>query len=408
MRILTAAPVLIALGLLAGCSSSSGDSGTPGDQDAMAGDGPGGSDTGTGSGRDATGMSTDGAPDAGQTGRDADMSGMDATGPGDTGLVVRPELVPGSHVGFTAARVDIGDAFMDVTARLGQGMRSMAMGSRSFEWTIDGAHVTVWFANTNASADMPPNDVHPTDKVLWIAVDGSAFPGKTDNGIGIGSMKTMVEQAAPNGYGPAPHSAPLMNGGSIGLYYKTGFLVAYDNTNTVTTFTVCKAYPAAPDGAIDPSHARFQFTAGDLNATVISFQGGQAGSTNDQVKMLLGPPDGEGEVTIGTQMLHLISYAFIGIEVFSPASGQIGAGTTIFASVHAPYYGSLSGGGMIGVGSTRPDFEAALNVGTGQPSQGTPGLVCYELGMSKIAGVTYSADATPVVTTISLVFPQCP
>src|SRR5207244_1388777 len=151
-------------------------------------------------------------------------------------------------------------------------------------------------------------------------VDGG-FPGKTMKGFGIGSMKTAVEAASPAGYGAAPHSVPITMGagagGSLSLYYKTGFLTAYDVGGLVTTFTVCKAYGLAPDGTLDGQGARLHFAAnGDIKGSILALPpNGQNGTSFTDVKTLLGPPDGEGNVMLGGQQLHLLSYGFIGIEV---------------------------------------------------------------------------------------------
>jgi hypothetical protein len=269
----------------------------------------------------------------------------------------------------------------------------------------------VWFANTGLSSDMAPNDVHDTDKVLWIAVDGAAFTGKTPNGIGIGSNRTMVQAAAPQGYGNSPRNVPITSGagagGSLDLYYKTGFIAAYDANGNITTFTVFHSYPVPPDGSLDAMGARIPFMAGELDGSVFSLTNGQNGTSLRDVKNLLGAPDGDGNVMLGNQQLHLLSYGFIGLEVFALPNG-IYANQVLMISVHAPYYGTFNGSATVGVGSARTDVEAALGNPTSMNSANTQNLVCYDYGGARMVGVTYSTDNPPAATTITLALPQCP
>jgi hypothetical protein len=405
-------PWAILSAFIGACSSSSaldgGNIGPPVDS---------GTDAGNG-GRD--GMATDngtGGQDASDSGSPADtgMMGMDS-GPGidamtpDTGVTLMPELVPGSHVTLASARIDLTDSFMDVMNKLGAGTRTNVMGARSYEWTLSGVHLTVWFANTMLSTDAFPNDIHPTDKVLWIAVDGAAYTGKTSNGIGIGSNRTAVEAASPQGYGPSPRSLPIATGGSLSLYYTTGFLVAYDSTGAVGTFTVCKAYKQAPDGTLiginqQGADMSVEFAGGSVKGTILAVLNGQTGTSFANVQTLLGPPDGEGMVTLGGQQLNLLSYSFIGLEFF--ASPQVSATTTLFISVHAPYYGTLQGT-QAGIGSARTDIENALGNAQAMPSQNQAGLICYNYGSARMIGVTYTTDNPPLASTITLALPQCP
>ncbi len=382
------------------------DSGTDagnGGRDGMA------ADNGTGGAQDAT--FDGGVPsDTGTMGSMDSGPGTDAMGPPDTGVNMMPELAPGSHVTLTSARIDLVDTFMDVMNKLGAGTRTNVMGARSYEWTLGGVHLTVWFANTMLSSDAFPNDIHPNDKVLWIAVDGAAYTGKTPNGIGIGSNKTMVEAPSPQGYGPSPRAVPITTGGSLSLYYTTGFLVAYDQNGAITTFTVCKAYKQAPDGALiginqQGADMSVQFAGGTVKGTILAVLGGQTGTSFANVQTLLGTPDGEGMVTLGGQQLNLLSYGFIGLEFF--ASPQVSDTTTLFISVHAPYYGALQGS-QAGIGSTRTDIEAAIGSAQAMPSQNQPGLVCYNYGSARMIGVTYTNDNPPVASTITLALPQCP
>src|SRR5262249_42722144 len=155
---------------------------------------------------------------------------------------------------------------------------------------------------------------------------------------------------------------------SLALYYATGFLAAYDQTGAITTFTVCRAYKLAPDGALDGEGARIQFGGGVLKGTILSLMSGQTGTSFADVQILLGPPDGEGTVTLGNQQLPLLSYGFIGIEVFAPIGTVLPSDVTLFVSVHAPYYGLLKTS-QAGVGSARMDIEQALGMVRATTSQ---------------------------------------
>jgi hypothetical protein len=383
--------------VLLACGSSGTDDGGLIARDSGSTDASAGSDGGP---QDAMpGVDAQVQPDA-ASGMDATITGQDATTPPDTGMMLTEDLAPGSHVTVPAAQLDVTDTYAMIKSKIGAGTRSTTV-TRTLDWMLNGFNMTIWFANTNLSTDRPPNDIHDTDKVLWIAVSGAAFTGKTPNGIGIGSSRMSVEAASPGGYGPAPHTIPYLNQ-TIAQYYHAGFLAAYDATNSISAFTVCDAYKQAPDGTIDHANARLSFQgAGDLQGTRSLTQ---LGTHKADVITLLGQPDGEGMVAIGGQQLHLMSYGFIGIEVFSTTFVD----NTLFFTIHAPYYGSLMGGGAAGVGSTRTVFEAALNLGMGHAST-TPNLYCYTDPNGGTLGVTYSgATTTDVVTSITMPLPQCP
>lgn len=351
------------------------------------------------------------APDA--SGADAwladaqsmDAERMDSTPGPDSGVMLTAEIAPGQHIQLPSARVSVmTDSFADIRGRLGPGVRTATPNTRSYEWTINGAHLTVWFANSRLTTDPPPNDIHDTDKVLWVSVDGT-FTGRTTKNIGLGSTRAMVEMTGMAGYGPAPHNVPVM-GTVVAQYYTTGFLVTYSQpgpAGTITTFTVCRAYPHAPDAQLLPARARISFGGGAeiLGSILMLPPAGQNGSSENTVRQVLGTADGEGMVRLGGQNLRVLSYSFIGLEVFF-IQGQT---TVLFVSVHPPYYGSFAGGA--GLGSTRADVERALNLGTGTPSAGTPGLICYRGAMGRDVGVTYTA-APATATTITIPLLVCP
>ena len=361
-------------------------------------------DGGTTSGDAAPGDATqpvDGA--VGDAAVALDAGGIDSGAP-DSGVPPSPEMVPGSHVQLIEGRVAVRDTFAQVTATLGSGQRSAGTASRSYEWLLSGGvELTVWFANSNLdNDDAAPNDVDTSDRVLWIAVQGG-FSGATPQGVDLSSNQIQVEGA----YGAAPHAVTINNpAGRLAQYFELGLLVAYDQGGAVRTITICRAYPQAPNGGLDPESSRLRFSAGDLQA--YTFIGNIPIPNDDQsdAKRLLGDPDGEGDAVISGQSLHVLSYGFIGIEVFSLSNSN----DILFFTVHAPYYGTSSGGE--GVGSARPAFEAYLNgrgYGSGSVSSGSANFFCYDGGGNDPdVGVSYSTDLQPVVT--SIVFPllQCP
>jgi hypothetical protein len=324
-----------------------------------------------------------------------DATPQDASTP-DTGMQLQEELAPGSHVTIPAAQLNLTDTFADIKSKIGMGTRNSAMGTRVYEWNITGFHLAIWFANTMVSSDAFPNDIHDGDKVLWIAVDGM-FTGKTSKNIGVGSTRASVE-ASSGGYGAPPHTLPLNGTQTLAQYYTTGFLALYDQTNTLTTFTVCKAYGHEPNGTIDPANVSLTFDRGQIQVT----RGiGQFGTALSQITALLGAPDGDGMIMAGTNQLRLVDWGFIGIEVgFLSIDDH-----AIFTSVHAPYYGTLMGG--TGIGSSRADLETALGLGPGTMSPTTANLHCYTNASGGVVGVSYSTDPVPVTTSISF-FPQCP
>jgi hypothetical protein len=343
-----------------------------------------------------------GTPDAGDT---PDATGMDVEsidlGPVDTGVTVTPIIEPGSHVQFLEGRVEISDDFQTVVAALGSGTRSAAMNTRSYEWMLSGGvNVVIWFANTNLDDDdAPPNDVDPTDKVLWIAVTGP-FTGKTTRNVGIGTPRATVEAAPPTGYGPPPHTVPIADPpGVLAQYFTTGLLVAYTPADEVRTITISRAYGHEPDGAIDAPNSQLHF--GGTNV-IQGLRGVMAGTRDTEVIALLGLPDADGQVVIGGVSLRLMSYGFLGIEVFLSNATM----RAWFVSVHAPYYGTLPNGA--GINSTRADIEAGIGLGMGMASSTSPNLICYSDASRDVIAVTYSMDVTPVATTITVPLLMCP
>lgn len=311
----------------------------------------------------------------------------------DAGMGLLQQMDPGSYVQVTEGRIEIGDSFATVKQKLGPGQRTPVMNARSYDWALSGrVELTIWFANTNLDDDDgAPNDVDDTDLVLWIAVKG-AFLGATSRGIGLGSTRAEVEAAAPSGYGPPPHTATLTDPeGTLAQYFTTGFLVTYGTDGSIRTFTICRAYPQAPDGELKPDSGEVDFGATSIVGSVLQ------GTRLSDVTTLLGTADAIGEVTIADNMLKLASYGFLGIEVFAIPSGSE---RTVFMNVHAPFYGTISG--SAGVGSTRAEVEAALGRGPGQVSAMNGNFVCYEGGSSPDIAVTYSEDAVPSATSFTI------
>lgn len=330
----------------------------------------------------------DGGPAPMDSGPAGDAAAMDAS------PALLPQMEPGDHLQTAEARLELGDTFAEVTQKLGAGTRSASMNARSYEWSLSsGVELTVWFANTNLdSDDDAPNDVDGTDAILWMAVQGG-FTGKTSRNVGLGSTRAAVEAAAPAGYGAPPHTVELDNPpGTLAQYFQSGLLVAYEPGGTVRTVTICRAYRVAPDGELKPDDPSLDFGAA---GEVRGLRGLSSGTSRDDIVQLLGEPDAQGDVVVAGNSLLLLSYGFIGIEVFlSPATER-----TYFASVHAPYYGVIQGSSAT-IGSPRSEVEAALDLGPGVA--GANQLVCYEGGGDPDVGVSYSTDPTPVATTFTI------
>jgi hypothetical protein len=352
------------------------------------------SDSGMSTPVDAGVVQPDAAPvaDAATPDRDAGMmTQADAAGGSDAAVQVMDELVPGSHVSITGrGRVALGDTYAATIAKLGAGRRTAGMGARSYEWTFGTAELTVWFTNTNLdNDDEAPNDVDGTDVVLWIAVSGG-YTGRTPMGVGVGSTRMATETA----YGASPRTTALTmpTPGQLLAYYTRGFLAAFGQDGLLRTFTVCKAYPQAPDGRIDIAQSRLTFGGTNITARLIS------GTDVDDVRRLLGPPDSEGPVP-NQNDVNILNYAFIGLEVIETG------GTVFTAIVHAPYYGE-TGNGTPGLGATRTDFEAyvlsTLSGSGPRASTRTMGLFCFTQASGRSFGVTYSTDMPQTVSAIIL------
>ncbi len=330
--------------------------------------------------------------------------GWDTSAAGDAGS--NPPvaaLVPGRSVTTARGRVSIGDRFDSVVGALGQGTRTAQMNARSYEHALGGGvTLTVWYANTNLdNDDAAPANVDDSDLVLWIAVEG-AFAGTTASGVGIGSSQADVRSA----YGPPSRTSPIDTPpGTVDAYYETGLLAAYGNDNRVRTMTISRAYPNDPDGTLELADARIRFGRDTVLADLFS------GTDKDDVKRILGnPPDGEGDVTIEGATIRVLSYGFIGLEIFTGRR----SGRTLFVSVHAPFYGTAgSGANAVGIGSTRADFESYLATEGFDPARMSTAMnvFCYRnRGSRRIVGASYSAEMPSTVTTISVGLPDssCP
>jgi hypothetical protein len=357
------------------------------------------------------------APDADDAGVTDTPSGMDAEGMDAEGMdaeamdatpMMPAQMEPGDHVQTAEARIQIGDTFAVVKQNAGMGMRSAAENSRAYTYIFaGGVEVAVWYANTNLDDDdAPPNDVDDSDRVLWIAVSGS-FTGKTSRGIGLGSTRAEVEAAAPAGYGPPPRAVDITTPapGTLAQYFTTGMFVAYDMNAVVRTVTICRAYRLEPSGTIDFGNGELDFAGGSVRGLV----GFSPGSRPSEVISLLGEPDGRGNVVIANQTLGMMSYGFIGIEVFHSITP--GLERVFFSSVHAPYYGTIAGS-MAGIHNTRAEVEAALGLGTGVESMSGQ-LVCYEGGGEPDVAVSYDAmtgEATTITVPLvrSMMSMSCP
>jgi hypothetical protein len=319
------------------------------------------------------------------------MPGMDGSA-SDVGGPMLPRIDPGLGITFLEARVTIDETLMAVQAALGQGTKSSGSTTRSYEWDLSGGvHVTVWFANDALTTT--GNTVQPTDKVLWIEIQGT-FTGKTDSGVGLGSSQAMAQAA----FGMSPHSVALTNPmGTLDTYYTKGILIAYDMNNTVQAITVCHQYKQEPDGTIDIAAGRLSFASGNISGGILT------GSSMNQVTSILGAPDVSGPVTVGGNNLDYAGYTFIGMDIFSYG------GSVLFMVVHVPYYGhtppdmgqSFPNG--VAIGTSRSEFEAYLSaIGFGPPGNPDPntGVVCYKMGAARSVGATFSTDMPPTVTSI--------
>lgn len=319
----------------------------------------------------------------------------------DAGVPTLSDIFPGSHVTIGGAgRVAIGDTFAEVTAALGRGTRSMGTAQRSYEWALaGGVELTVWFTNTNLDDnDDPPADVDGTDEVLWIAVGGT-FTGRTPSNIGLGSTRAAVETA----YGASPRTTVLTMPmpGELTSYYTRGFLAAFGQDGLLRTFTVTKTYPRAPDAQIDIAGGRLVFGGSSIRMNILT------GSSPDDIRGLLGPPDSQGGVP-GQSDFGILNYAFIGMEfIILDASDKAAS-----AIIHAPFYGT-TGNMTPGLGSPRAEFETyatqTLRTTSGPTaSRNTMGLFCFGLpagGGARTFGVTYSAAMPQTVT--SIILGQC-
>lgn len=348
-----------------------------------------------------------GVPDTGSVAPDAEADagvpdqGFADTGAPDSGVALMPALVPGQYIQVAEARIAIGDAYSDVIARLGRGQRSDGMGARSYEWTLSSnVELTIWFANSNLDGDdSAPNDVDATDRVLWVAVQGG-FTGRTPENVALGSTRANLETA----YGAPPHEVPLTNPmGTLAQYFTRGLLVALGTDNTVRTLTLCRAYPLAPNAELDLPGGRLRFRNPnfDLRGALVG------GTSGNDVTQRLGPPDAEGTIQINNRDLYTLSYGFIGIEVFCSESNNR-CGNVLFVNVHAPYYGTTSGG--FGVGTARMAFETFLSgggYGQGRPSSQSASFLCYEHANNDV-GVTYTSGAMPEVSSLTIPLLQCP
>ncbi|MBI4816942.1 MAG: hypothetical protein HY791_11830 [Deltaproteobacteria bacterium] len=335
------------------------------------------------------------APDSGHDAGFIDAEEPVDLGAPDTGVVDTSSFEPGAFVEVPEGRVTIGATFANAKTAIGMPTR-MSTGSgtgtpRSYEWDLSsGARLVIWFADT----DLSQGAVEDTDKVLWIAVEGN-FSGKSGSGVGIGSTKQQARAA----FGTADRSAPVTDPpGTVDAWYTRGLLAAYGSNDQVRTITVTRAYLRAPDALIDIPGGRVDFPP-SINGGAIR------GSTPDEVRTVLGEPDGQGTVSPAGTTLLAWSYAFVGIEVFF--ADVLGNDKAAFITLHTPYYG-LTGGG-VGIGSTRAELETYLSSAgfdAGRATSASPDLFCYVNNATQRGlAATFSSANPSLVTTLNVGFP---
>ncbi len=397
-----------ALVLLAACTSDApGNGGTVGfpDPGRQTGDPDSGSSTPTDTGVTAPdaagGLDAGGTPiDAGSP-SDAGMAGGPDAGPAtDAGGGGALELAPGSHIVTGRGRVALRDTRTTVERVLGPGVRTNDMNARSYDWDLGGGvRLTAWFANTGLDAS-PANNVEANDEVLWLAVTGP-FAGQTADGLGIGSNKQAVERV----YGAALRSTPITDpAGTIEPYYTDGLLVAYDTQSQVRTMTICRRYARNPDGQIRLADGRLRWSGPGGAELIGGFLG--ASDDGDVLRILGNPPDAVGRAQFGGTTLDVMSYGFIGLEIF------LGQDRVVFITLHAPYFGTANTSPTpLGLGVSKTDFEsglAASNFGAGTPSSQNASVTCYQSrNTSRWIGVTYAGmPGMETVSTISTPLPS--
>lgn len=341
--------------------------------------------------------------DSGMGNADASDGGGNPDAAPDGGMTpLTEEMEAGAYVQVVGARINVGDGtgtdpnvdtYASVTAKLGAGTRSAAMNTRSYEWTLNGVELTIWFGNTNLDGDDdPPANVDGTDEVLWIAVSGT-YGGKTTRNIGLGSTRAEVEMLMPNGYGLPSLTTDLTNPpGVLASYFTQGILIAYDANNQARTVTISRAYNTDPNADIKVDEARLDFSTGAIDG----FHMLQPGTRKANVEQALGYADGAGEANGFT----VWSYAFIGVELFFFGSQD----SVLFFTVHEPYYGGLNNSAF-GVGAPRMDLEAELGMGQGVASGQNANLICYPSDMMPEVLVSYTNG---VASTITMGFLTCP
>jgi|GEM_PF-6217464 len=357
--------------------------------------GPAGRDAGNSSSMTSDATSSAGTLDSGIT-RSSDAEAADgaASTGNDAGTASGPAIVPGSHLVANGASIFLGDTYSEVVSKWGAGTRSTTMGNRSYQYDLgEEGQYTVWFANTGVDAE-PADTIDNDDEVLWIAVSGP-FTGKTGDDLGKGSSKQDVVSV----YGVSPRSTPttMPAPGSISTYYKSGLIVGFDTEDKIRTMTICKTYPVEPDGVMD-------LAQGTLTVGGTTLRGAFLGGTNEAtVRSTLGDPaDAEGSLMISLSRLKILSYAFIGFEMFLTNSGSL-----LFMTVHAPFYGTSAG--MQALNMSRSDFEshlATLDFRTGQVSTTSENVICYKHRQTeKFVGVSYS-ETPETVSSITLAMPS--
>jgi hypothetical protein len=214
-------------------------------------------------------------------------------------------------------------------------------------------------------------------------------------------------------YGAAARSVAITDpAGTLDSYFRRGILIAYEPTNTARTITISNDYNVDPNGEIDIVNGEVDFGGSNVITTGPLFPGN--GTSMDDVRQLLGEPDVEGQVALGSGgnqiMLRLFSYSFIGMEVFFTYNAR----TTLFISLHPPYYGG-TGMGNPTLGATRTDFEAyliMLGFAPGVESTAQPGVFCYKLNDTRAVGATYTSANPSELSAILVGYPlvqrNCP
>jgi hypothetical protein len=358
----------------------------------------GGPDGGEDGGGDPGGEAGDGDPwtDRAEDGGDGDGDGDGGGDPGGDpgGDEAAPWIItPGVGVGpvTVSASMTNPTTLSQVQGVLGETGRLAQNTSYTYVFKNDTLSVTGIDTNGNQVFD-------GADHIISIAIL-EGLDARTGEGLQVGSTQAQVRAAArfsnPDRSAVLPPYQDFL-GGKFDSYFRLGFYVGYDSTDTSTTMIVSRQYPRPPDGRISPAAGTLTF-----GGTVIQCGDGyQTGSEEDVHRVVLGLPNWRSYFMADINSpyadeveLYIDSYRVLGME-FIGGHDEIfiySVDLLVAVAIYPFYYGQTAYGH--GVGSTKAEWESELGAPVSQITDPQYGVMfVYQASTDYKFAIMYTDD----------------